>query len=273
MIEITDAEFIKIRDYIKSNYGISLSDEKKTLVSSRLRTTLTDLGFDSFSKYFEYLMKDKSGNSVITFVDKITTNHTFFMRETDHFDYYRDIVLPDILHLWGDQKDLRLWCAASSSGEEPVTLQIISQEFFKNQSGNWNTEILATDLSTQILDRAVAGIYATESLVDLPQQWQKEYFKRVDNDFSKVSDGIRSKITYRRLNLMDSFSFKKRLQVIFCRNVMIYFDSQTRDAVVRKFYEIIEPGGYLFIGHSESISNTGSGFEYIKPAVYRKPLR
>ena len=271
MKDLTVAEFNKIRDYIKTNYGISLSDEKKTLVYSRLRTTLADLGMDSFSDYFDYLVKDKSGEVIKQFVNKITTNHTFFMRETDHFDYLRDKVLPYLDETYKSTHDLRLWCAACSSGEEPVTLQIIVQEFFKNHNPKWNTEILATDISSQILDKAVAGRYATESLVNLPKTWITEYFTKVDAEFSQIKDSVRKNIIYRKLNLMDSFNFKKRFQVIFCRNVMIYFDNATRDQVVNKFYDIIEPGGYLFIGHSESITNSGSKFEYVKPAIYRKP--
>ncbi|MCL2216494.1 MAG: protein-glutamate O-methyltransferase CheR [Defluviitaleaceae bacterium] len=272
MKDLSTAEFNKIRDYIKANFGISLSDEKKTLVHSRLRSTLQDLGMETFSEYFDYLLKDKSGDEITHFVNKITTNHTFFMRETDHFDYYRDIVLPYIEDTYHSQRDLRLWCAACSSGEEPVTLQIITQEFFKkNNNSGWNTQMLATDISAQVLDRAVDGRYPTASLANLPKHWQQEYFKKVDDKLSQVNENVRKQILYRRANLMEPFHFKKRFQIIFCRNVMIYFDNNTRNAVVKKFFDVTEPGGYLFIGHSESISNTGSGYQYIKPAVYRKP--
>ncbi|MCL2386780.1 MAG: protein-glutamate O-methyltransferase CheR [Defluviitaleaceae bacterium] len=271
MKELTNAEFNKIRDYIKANYGISLSDEKKTLVHSRLRSTLQELGMESFSEYFDYLLKEKSGEALTRFVNKITTNHTFFMRETDHFDYFRDITLPYIEEAYSGKKDIRLWCAACSSGEESVTLQILMHEFFKNK-GNWDTQMLASDISAQVLDRAVAGRYVTEALENLPKAWQNEYFKKVDDQFSQVSDKIANQILYRRLNLMEPFPFKRNFHVIFCRNVMIYFDNVTRDNVVKRFFEVTEPGGYLFIGHSESISNSGTGYQYIKPAVYRKPL-
>jgi len=272
MKELTIAEFNKIRDYIKKSFGISLSDEKKTLVYSRLRTTLAELEMDSFSEYFDYLTSDKSGDAMVRFVDKITTNHTFFMRETDHFDYLRDHVLPYIGEAYKNERDLRMWCAASSSGEEPVTLQIIAQECFKNQSSKWDTQILATDISTQVLDKAVYGKYATEALANMPKQWVNEYFTKVDAEFSQTKDIIKKNIIYRKINLIHPFKFKKRFQVIFCRNVMIYFDNNTRNEVVNKFFDIIEPGGYLFIGHSESITNTGSKFEYVKPAIYRKPI-
>jgi len=271
MKEITNAEFNKIRDYIKSNYGISLSDEKRTLVHSRLRSTLQELNMDTFSEYFDYLLADRSGEAMTRFVNKITTNHTFFMRETDHFDYFRDTVLPYIGEKYSAQKDIRLWCAACSSGEESVTLQILMQEFFKNSPG-WDTQMLACDISAQVLDRAVAGKYVTEALANLPSSWQKDYFTKIDDQFTQVKSTILKQILYRRLNLMEPFPFKKKFHVIFCRNVMIYFDAATRDSVVKRFFEVTEPGGYLFIGHSESISNSGSGYQYIKPAVYRKPM-
>jgi len=271
MIEITTTEFNRIRDYIKTHYAIALSDEKKTLVSSRLRATLTDLGFANFTDYFNYLLKEQ-GDAMVHFIDKITTNHTFFMRETDHFDYLRDITLPFIHQKWGAQKDLRMWCAASSSGEESVTLQIIAQEFCKKIGEKWDTQMLASDLCTKVLDKAVAARYPTEALENLPKQWITDHFNKVDKDFHQVNDKIRKEILYRKKNLMDPFNFKKKFQVIFCRNVMIYFDNDTRDDIVRRFYDITEPGGYLFIGHSESVSNSRTGFEYIKPAIYQKPM-
>ena len=269
MNNISIEEFNRIRNYIKDQFGISLNDEKKTLVYSRLRTTLAELGFDDFTQYFDYLTKDKTGEAVTKFVDKITTNHTFFMREADHFDFFRDTVLPYIDKTYKTQKDIRLWCNACSSGEESVTLQIILQEYFKDSG--WNTEILATDISTQVLDKAVAGKYNIEGVKTLPKAWQDTYFKKIDDVFYEVSENIRKKILYRKFNLMDNFNFKKNFQVIFCRNVMIYFDHETKVGLIKKFYDIMESGGYLFVGHSESLTNTGTNFKYVKPAIYQKP--
>lgn len=270
MKELTNSEFFKIRDYIKAKIGVSLSDEKKTLVHSRLRSTLQELGIETFSEYFDYLLKEKSGEALTRFVNKITTNHTFFMRETDHFDYFSETVLPYIKEKYGNQRDIRLWCAACSSGEEAVTLQILMQEYFRK--GIWDTQILASDISANVLDKAVAGKYVTAALENLPKVWQNEYFKKTDDQFSQVKDSVLKQILYRRLNLMEPFPFKKKFHVIFCRNVMIYFDNETRDGLVRRFFDFTEPGGYLFIGHSESISTLGTGYRYIKPAVYRKPF-
>ncbi|MCL2189379.1 MAG: protein-glutamate O-methyltransferase CheR [Defluviitaleaceae bacterium] len=270
MQELTTAEFNRIRDFIKANYGITLSDEKKTLVYSRLRTTLTEQGFSNFSDYFDHLIRDKSGESIVRFVDKITTNHTFFMRESDHFDYLRDTVFPYISETYGHQRDLRLWCCASSSGEEPVTLQMLAQDHFKKSGDKWDTQILATDISTNVLDKAVYGRYATEGVNSLPKSWQTDYFKKVDHQFSETLPIIRQNIIYRTFNLMNPIPFTKKFQVIFCRNVMIYFDAGVREQVVKKLYDATETGGYLFIGHSESLNNTNTAYKYIKPAIYRK---
>lgn len=270
MKDITEKEFNMIRDYIKSLFGINLSSEKRSLVFSRLRGVLQEKKIENFSDYFEYLKSDRTGEAITTFIDKITTNHTFFMREVDHFYYFRDTVLPYIKKQHSKEKDLRLWCAGCSSGEESYTLQMIVQDFFASDPG-WNTEILATDISTTVLDKAVYGMYQNENIATLPQNWQKDYFVPKDADTSMVADRIKKYITYRKFNLMDErFPFKKPFQVIFCRNVMIYFDAATRDTLVEKFYNLIEPGGYFFIGHSESLNHTNTKFKYLMPATYRK---
>ena len=270
MKDITDQEFNTLREYIKNTFGISLSSEKKSLVYSRLKTVLQELHIDNFTDYYKYLINDKTGQAAITFIDKVTTNHTYFMRETDHFDYFRDKVLPYIEET-APNNDLRLWCAGCSSGEESYTIKFIVEDYFRNKKPQWNTEILATDISTQVLDKAIHGVYPTDSVNTLPEVWRKKYFEKFDEGHSIVKKDIKSGITYRKFNLMNErFPFKKPFQVIFCRNVMIYFDTQTRDTLVEKFYNLTEPGGYLFIGHSESLNHTGTKYKYVVPALYRK---
>ncbi len=270
MKDITDKEFILLRDFIKQNFGISLGNEKKSLVYSRLRTILQEKGFNDFTEYYNYLIKDKTDNAVVSFIDRITTNHTFFMREVDHFDYFRETVLPYIEETYSKERDIRLWCAGCSSGEESYTLQMILQDYFKSKSPAWNTQMLATDISTTVLEKAVKGAYTTDSVNTLPEKWRKEYFYK-QNDNYIVKDSIKNQIIYRKFNLMDSnFPFKKKFQVIFCRNVMIYFDNETRNNLVEKCYNVTEPGGYLFIGHSESLNHTNTKYKYIMPAVYKR---
>jgi len=269
-LELTVKEFNQIRDFLKQNYGISMGDEKRMLVFSRLRSTLNQQGFTDFSQYFDYLMKDKSGEALVVFINKLTTNHTFFMREAEHFDHLSQKALPWVEQTFGNAKDLRLWCAACSSGEEAYTLQMIAQDYFSGKSG-WNIEILATDISERVLQQAWHGIYSNESLKVMPQEWLKKYFKKYDADNMVVSDDIKRLITYRKFNLNEVKNpFKKKMHIIFCRNVMIYFDNATREALVNRFYNMLEDGGYLFIGHSESLSNINTKFNYVMPAIYRK---
>lgn len=270
MKDLTDKEFILIRDYIKEHYGINLGDEKKSLIYSRLRSVLQEKGFIDFTEYYKYLISDKSGEAAIKFIDKITTNHTFFMREPDHFYYFRDNVLPYIEQKHKASKDIRVWCAGCSSGEEAYTLQIIIQEYFCNKPG-WNTELLATDISANVLSKAIQGVYSNDSIKTVPDNWKKKYFSAYDKDNSIVSEKLKSQITFRKFNLMDAkFHFKKPLQTIFCRNVMIYFDNETRAELVKRFYDSTENEGYFFIGHSESLNQSGTEYKYILPAIYRK---
>lgn len=265
---ITDTEFNNIRDFAKDNFGIALSNEKKTLVFSRLSNILTELGLDNFTDYFNYLKKDKTGNAVKIFIDKISTNHTYFMREKEHFDFLTKEVFEYIKKKYDREKDLRLWCSACSSGEEPYTLEMLALEHFEN---GWNTDILASDISTAILNKAYKGVYSNESVEQLPQNWIKKYFDIYDEKSKIIKSQVKQKLLFRKINLMDkNFNFKKKLQIIFCRNVMIYFDNKEKEELVKKFYDITDEGGFLFIGHSESLSNFDTKYKYVMPAVYRK---
>ncbi|MCL2573388.1 MAG: protein-glutamate O-methyltransferase CheR [Defluviitaleaceae bacterium] len=269
-MELKEREFNQIREYIKEHYGISLGDEKSTLVFSRLRPLLKQKGFGDFSEYINYLKNDKSGEAAVVFINRLTTNHTFFMREPEHIDFLRANVFPWIEDKHGKARDLRLWCAGCSSGEEAYTLQMAAQDYFDGKQG-WDTEILATDISERVLQQATLGIYSNESLKTMPDDWLKKYFKRYDNDNMVARDELKKHITYRKFNLMEeNLPFKKKFHVIFCRNVMIYFDNNTREALVNRYYNALENDGYLFIGHSESLSNVKSNFKYVMPAVYKK---
>lgn len=270
MVTITNKEFKKLAEYIKINYGIHLKEEKQALVIGRLHNVLTEKNFNSFSEYYDYVISDKTGNAVVTLINKITTNHTFFMREVDHFHYFRDKVLP-YLKKATKSKDLRIWSAGCSTGEEPYTLAMIVDEFFCQDKMWWDAKILATDISSKVLDTAVKGIYADEEINALPSTWKLNYFNKYDNENSVLKDKIRNEVIYRKFNLMEEkFPFKRKFHVIFCRNVMIYFDDKTKMKLINKFYDMTEHGGYLFIGHSESLNREESKYKYIMPAVYRK---
>lgn len=270
MIPITMKEFNQLTEFIHTHYGISLKVEKQALVTGRLQNVLVQKGFKSFSEYYEYIISDKTGEAVTTLIDKITTNHTYFMREVDHFHYFRDKVLPYLANTIKD-KDLRIWSAGCSSGEEPYTLSMIIDEYFGKEKLWWDTKILATDISSKVLEEASKGIYSNEEIESLPTQWKLNYFKRYDNENYILTDKVRNEVIYRKFNLMEPrFPFKRKFHVIFCRNVMIYFDSLTKQELINKFYDSLEYGGYLFIGHSESINRDETRLKYIMPSVYRK---
>jgi chemotaxis protein methyltransferase CheR len=270
MINITDQEFNQLSQYIKAKYGIKLGPEKKALVLGRLRSVLAEKNFTNFTDYYNYVIADKTGDADLTLVNVITTNHTFFMREISHFHYFTETVLP-YLSKSSKNKDMRVWSAGCSTGEEPYTLTMLINDFFGVHKQSWDTRILATDLSVKVLDAARKGMYRNEELAALPAKWRSLYFQRIDSEHSVISQLIKEEVIFRQFNLMSEvFPFKKKFHVIFCRNVMIYFDQKTKDELIEKFYEFTEPGGYLFIGHSESLNRENCRYQYIMPAVYRK---
>jgi len=225
---------------------------------------------NSFTEYYHYLISDKTGEAITTLVDKMTTNHTFFMREAEHFYYFRDHVLPFLVHTIKD-RDMRIWSAACSSGEEPYTLAMILDEYLGKEQLLWDSKVLATDISNAVLDIAQMGVYSNDRIAPLPMNWKNEYFNKHSTDQSVVVDRIRNQVIYRKYNLMDkAIPFKKKFHVIFCRNVMIYFDNQTKEELLERLYEMTEYGGYLFIGQSESLNRDSTRFKYVMPAVYRK---
>ena len=269
MFTITDKEFKQLSCYIKTTIGINLKETKKTFMVSRLHNVLLEMGFKSFSEYYDYIIADKTGNAVVTLIDKITTNHTFFMREPDHFYYFKDKVLPYLKNTVKD-KDLRIWSAGCSSGEEPYVLAMIIDEFFGEEKKKWDRKVLATDISNRALKKAVEGIYSKEEIASIPIQWKLKYLKPLSKEKFVIVDKIKNEVIFRKFNLMDAFPFKKKFHVIFCRNVMIYFDNDTKYQLLNKIYNSLDNGGYLFVGHSESFNRKMSKFKNIAPAIYRK---
>lgn len=270
LLQISNEEFTQLTAYIKAKFGIKLGQEKRALLLGRLHNTLQQKGFRNFSDYYDYLLADSSGVADTTLVNLITTNHTFFMRETDHFDYFRDQAVPAITRMAAG-RDLRIWCAGCSTGEEAYTLAMILDECFGTDKAGWDKKLLATDISLRALETARKGIYAQESLSCLPTPWRLNYFTKVDVSHSVVTEYLKKEVIFRQFNLMtEQFPFRKKFQAIFCRNVMIYFDEPTKKALIKRFYDWTEDGGYLFIGHAESLGCSDQGYQYVRPAVYRK---
>jgi len=270
LVTITTKEFQQMASYIKRMYGIHLKMEKTALLIGRLHQLLMQKGFATFSEYYDYVVSDHTGAAALELIDKVSTNHTFFMRETEHFHFFRDEVVPYMEGSVSD-KDLRIWCAGCSTGQESYTLAMILNDYFLTKPSDWDTKLLATDISSRVLQQAVSGEYSAEQIVALPKHWQSRYFKRLSTGKYQVDAKIKAQVIYRKFNLMEPrFPFRKKFHAIFCRNVMIYFDKSTRDALVDKLWERTEPNGYLFISQSESIDREKTPYKYVMPGVYRK---
>ena len=267
---IAEKDFVRIATFIKNKYGIDMS-RKKEIVNGRLENHVRAGGYQDFGEYMDAVTMDITGNMEKEMVNLLTTNHTYFMRETEHFDYLKQVVLPWLKGKEGYNKDLSIWCAASSSGEEPYTLAMILKDFFGLEHDKWDTTVLATDVSTDVLKQATAGIYKKEQIESLPENWRRRYFRPLpDGERFEVTAELKKEVLFRKFNLMDPFPFRRKMHVIFLRNVMIYFDGPTKRELVRKMHDLLEPGGYLFIGQTESLDKSGTSFQMVAQSVYRK---
>jgi len=273
VIVISDAEFKLLSELIYDKFGIHLTDKKKYLVMGRLNKLLKSKGFENFKVFYDYIINDKTGNALIDLIDRVSTNHTFFFREEDHFSYLVNEALPKIIEKQAKLKSqqIKIWCAGCATGEEAYSIAISIREYFGNDLNNWNIGILATDISKTALTLALNAKYVKDKL-NLPNnKYIDKYFIKVNNEEFEVKENIKNMVLFKRLNFVDSdFPFKSKFNIIFCRNVMIYFDLETRNTLVDKFYKYLFPGSYLFIGHSETIQRDKTAFRYIKPAIYYK---
>lgn len=274
-------EFLRLGALVERRFGLKLGPAKKILVENRLRQLLRDKGYGSFQAYWQSELADPSDATLGELADRMTTNFTYFYREPEHFVLLEKEVLPAIVgrieeetRAGRSERDLRVWCAAASTGEEPYTLAILLREWFGKDYARWKAGLLATDISDRALERAREGVYAREALEKLPQRWRR-WFAPVAGeagDAVRVDPAVAADITFRRFNLMNtSFPFRRPFHVIFCRNALIYFGDAERQGLYRRFHDALVPGGYLFIGHSETFGREGA-LAYVHPAVYRRPL-
>lgn len=269
-MKMTDEEFARIYRYVKSNYGIDMA-RKKEIMTGRLDNFVTNGGWTSFDAFMNAVQADPTGQLEKKLLGMLTTNHTYFMREYEHLDYLQKVVLPELQKKEARTKDLGIWCGAASSGEEPYMLAMLIKDYFGLEHHNWDTTILATDISSEILEKAVRGVYTAEQIEDMPAQWKRRYFKPLpDGVHYEVTQEIKKEILFRKFNLMNPFLFKRKFHVIFLRNVMIYFDAKTKQELLRKVYNSLEPGGYLFIGRTETIDRSVVPFHMIQPSIFRK---
>lgn len=265
---VTDTEFEHLVAFIKKEIGVDLS-AKRVLVDTRLENFISKSKYNNLSEYLSIAMTKSGAKEAEELINILTTNHTFFWREEKHFEYLANKVMPEMKRRYENIHDIRLWCAASSTGEEPYTLAMVLMEFFGFEHHLWDTTVLATDISTKVLKVASKGVYAEESIRNLPSSWQRKYFKH-NGDTVEVTDELKKQVLYRKLNLIENFPFKKQLHIIFCRNVLIYFDEPTKRNIVNRMVDSLVEGGYLFIGTTESVSKLNEKLVYVAPSVYKK---
>ncbi|HEY1758119.1 MAG TPA: protein-glutamate O-methyltransferase CheR [Bryobacteraceae bacterium] len=265
---LSQREFDQISELAYKSCGIDLKNGKQELVQARLGKKIRQGQFGSFKQYYEHVVADTSGEELIALLDALTTNFTSFLREAVHFDFLRKTILP------GLTGEIRVWSAACSTGEEPYTIAFsLLEELGLAAAGR--IHILATDISSRALAAAERGAYEAERFKDFPMDWPRKYLLRGADRWEgwyRVKPSIRRMIEFQRFNLMETLRPAHLFQVIFCRNVMIYFDKQTQERLVNRFASCLTPGGYLLIGHSESLTGLKHPYDYVKPAVYRKPL-
>jgi chemotaxis protein methyltransferase CheR len=266
--QLSAADFQRFRDLAYSRFGLDLREGKQDLVAARLGKRMRQRGIRSFSDYYQQVVTDNTGESLIELIDALTTNHTAFLRERAHFDLLGKLVRE----AGASAGSLQVWSAACSTGEEPYTILFTMLEANPAlASGRVAPIVLATDISTRALRHASNASYTRERLRDLPENWLRTWFARDPADAAalRVKPEITRLAEFRRMNLIEPFRHGRTFDVIFCRNVMIYFDRRTQQDLVGRLHGCLKPGGYLLVGHSESLSGIEHPFTYVRPAVYR----
>lgn len=271
---LTRDGFARFAEFITRQLGIKMSDNKVPMLQSRLMRRLRQLGMNSLDEYQNYLFNSAhSDEERVLFIDAVTTNKTDFFREAQHFDYLVNSALPSLMQLGLPNGSLKVWCAGCSSGEEPYTLAMVLSEFARENAG-FDFSIVATDISTRVLEHARLGIYETSRIEPIPMALRHRYLLRSCDPQKRavrIVPDLRGKITFRRLNFMDAdYGLRDTFDVIFFRNVMIYFDKPTQEAVLHKQCRHLRSGGYLFVGHSESLAGLNVPVSIISSAVFRK---
>lgn len=275
VLKLSENEYTKFADLIYKASGINLGNNKQELLKTRFQRIMRRLSFTSYSEYYKYVVHDGSGAAFSEMIDAISTNHTYFFREKEHFELLRKKALKYIVQ---DKRvkqcsDIRIWCAASSSGEEPYTILITILETI--EKAGWNLKMLATDISTKVLKKALEGVYAFNQLRDMPPDLIDKYFDSFDCNGQKsyqIKQEVKAMISFRHFNLMtEKFPFKGMFDFIFCRNVMIYFDLHTQKILIGKMLDFLEVGGFFFIGHSETLPNVfRDKLKVVGPAAFQK---
>jgi chemotaxis protein methyltransferase CheR len=271
MTIMSQADFMKLKEFIYTESGIKITDVKKTMLEARLQKRLRGLGLQSFSQYCFYLFSPEGIEDELShMIDQVTTNKTDFFREPAHFNYLTSRALPELAR---SKKRAMIWSAGCSSGEEPYTLAMVITEYINGRQG-LDFLILATDISTRVLEKAKHAIYEHEKIDTIPPVLQRKYLLRSkdrEKDLYRVVPALRKHVQFRRLNFMNNdFGFREEVDIIFCRNVIIYFDKSTQERLLNKFCNCLSPDGYLFLGHSETLLGMDVPLVQVAPTVYRR---
>ena len=269
---LADPDYEFLRQLVYDHSRINLGHDKRALVSGRVAKRLRALKMRGYHEYCRWLRTAEGAVELSNLVDVISTNHTRFFREEKHFEWLESVLLPQWRTAHPGRETFRSWSAAASSGEEPYTLAIVLAEFF-GMDGDWTIE--ATDISTRVLESAGQAVYDAEKISPVPTELRRRYFQRGVGQWEgsyRVREQLRSRIRFQHLNLLDpDYPFRQRFHLIFCRNVMIYFDRPTQETLIGKLTEHLEPGGHLLVGHSESLSGIRHSLRQLQPAIYLKP--
>jgi chemotaxis protein methyltransferase CheR len=272
-LNLKPAEFARVRELAYRHGGIELRDGKQQLVAARIARHLRQRGIPNVAELLRSLETDLSGEAIRDLLDALTTNHTSFLREPEHFEFLRTRLLPWLLAARRDP--IRVWCAASSTGEEAYSILFTILDAFSQGLAGPSVEVVATDISTRVLRAAESALYTADRVRGVPQAWMRNYFVReraAGGDRYRVKPEFARLVRFSRFNLMEPVPHGWKFPVILCRNVMIYFDRPTQTGVVRRLAGCLEPGGYLFVGHAESLTGIDHPLDYVQPAIYRRPL-
>jgi chemotaxis protein methyltransferase CheR len=273
---MSEKDFRRLGDFIYSECGIKMPDSKKVMLEARLRRRLRVLEMDSFSKYCDYVFSSEgTRRELFNMIDMVTTNKTDFFREPRHFEYLAETVLPELINATGAgvRRKLMIWSAGCSTGEEPYTLAMVLSDFADTRRG-FHFMILATDISTRVLEKAMSAIYEEDRVAPVPWEMKKKYLLRSRDKgrgLVRIVPALRETVKFRRLNFMEGdFGMRELLHIIFCRNVIIYFDRPTQERLLNRFCEHLVKGGYVFVGHSETLHGLDVPLVQVFPTIYRK---
>ncbi len=270
--KLSSTDFLRLSNFIYTEYGIKMPPAKKIMLQSRLQKRLRELNLTSYKQYIDFVFSKEGQHEIINMIDVVSTNKTDFFRESAHFDYLSSVFLPEFMR-GGIRKTLKIWSAGCSSGEEPYTMAIVLAEYML-LNPLFDFFVYATDISTKVLQKAVTAVYAEDRVEIIPMSLKRKYLLRSKDKTKKsvrIVPQLRQKVMFNRVNFMDSnYSTPDNFDVIFCRNVLIYFDRETQEKVINKLCNYLKKGGFFFLGHSESITNMNVPLQQVKPTIFRR---